>query len=65
MLDPTAGDPATRKSVVGIIDLFVDDFLEQLEQKWNNNSQRDSERISRWLRRLERCDRNKTKNSFG
>ena len=27
MLDPVAGSPATGKSVVGIIDLFVDDLF--------------------------------------
>ena len=34
-LDHTAGSPATGKSVEGIINLFVDDLLEQVE-KWNN-----------------------------
>ena len=41
MLDPIAGSPATGKSVAGIIKFFVDDFSEQVESKWNNESQPD------------------------
>ena len=50
MLDPIAGIPATGQSVAGITNLFVDDFSEQVEPKWNNVSQPDL-RISKLVQK--------------
>ena len=44
-LDLIEGSPATGKSVAGIVNLFVDNFLEQVKTKWNKLSSRDSEKI--------------------
>ena len=52
MLDPIAGNPASGKSVAGIINLFVDDFSEQVESKWNNVSQPDLERMSKLVQKI-------------
>ena len=51
MLDPIAGSPAAGKSVAGIINVFVDDFSEKVEPKWNNVSQPDL-RMSKLVQKI-------------
>ena len=51
-LDPIAGSPATGKSVTGIINLFVNDFLQQVEKKWNNEFWPDLENIFKLVQKI-------------
>ena len=64
-LDPIAGNPATGKSVAGIIHLFCG---LSFRTRWNGNGttspSQTQEGFPSWFSRLERCDLHRTKNSL-
>ena len=60
-LDPIAG---TGNSVTGIINLFVNDPLEQVETKWNNASWPDLEKIFKLVQKIGMMWLSQDKNSL-